>query len=61
LRRGWADRTAGGGQPRGGCRNFPHSGAAAIMPSAWLMELGIKYQVQRLKKSVDAPCFSYAF
>jgi nanoRNase/pAp phosphatase (c-di-AMP/oligoRNAs hydrolase) len=23
--------------------------------------LGIKYQVQRLKKSVDAPCFSSAF
>src|SRR5271165_4515438 len=25
-----------------------------------LMELGIKYQVQRLMKSVDAPCFSSA-
>jgi hypothetical protein len=25
------------------------------------MILGIKYQVQRLKKSVDAPCFSSAF
>jgi type I restriction enzyme M protein len=25
------------------------------------MLLGIKYQVQRLKKSVDAPCFSSAF
>jgi len=25
------------------------------------MHLGIKYQVQRLKKSVDAPCFSSAF
>jgi hypothetical protein len=24
-------------------------------------QLGIKYQVQRLKKSVDAPCFSSAF
>ena len=26
-----------------------------------LLVLGIKYQVQRLKKSVDAPCFSSAF
>jgi hypothetical protein len=25
------------------------------------IKLGIKYQVQRLKKSVDAPCFSSAF
>jgi hypothetical protein len=27
----------------------------------WVLILGIKYQVQRLKKSVDAPCFSSAF
>jgi hypothetical protein len=26
-----------------------------------ILELGIKYQVQRLKKSVDAPCFLSAF
>jgi hypothetical protein len=34
--------------------------AAAYIADA-LMELGIKYQVQRLKKSVDAPCFPSAF
>jgi hypothetical protein len=26
-----------------------------------ILLLGIKYQVQRLRKSVDAPCFSSAF
>jgi putative ABC transport system substrate-binding protein len=30
-------------------------------PASIFMPLGIKYQVQRLKKSVDAPCFSSAF
>ena len=29
--------------------------------AAHIYQLGIKHQVQRLKKSVDAPCFSSAF
>jgi hypothetical protein len=37
------------------------AGSAAYGEAIVFLGLGIKHQVQRLKKSVDAPCFSSAF
>jgi hypothetical protein len=38
-----------------------HAAALGKFRHHLLMQGGIKYQVQRLKKLVDAPCFSSAF
>jgi ParB-like chromosome segregation protein Spo0J len=56
-------RGSGGGRAkaRKGAKSQNATEQTPAFIDAHAKQLGIKYQVQRLKKSVDAPCFSSAF